>query len=126
MQEEAIGMVGKVEEWLKPHITFEAELSWTDIADGGFSKQSAISSSVTVKSTAITSLTVPRLPSSILHTTVPSAFLVKRLGATLTSKALEICLPRFLKQLERDYFRWSGVDISGNEVDSRNMIEKKS
>lgn len=126
MQEEAIGMVGKVEEWLKPHITFEAELSWTDIADGGFSKQSAISSSVTVKSTAITSLTVPRLPSNILHTTVPSAFLVKRLGATLTSKALEICLPRFLKQLERDYFRWSGVDISGNEVDSRNMIEKKS
>jgi hypothetical protein len=55
-------------------------------------------------------LTIPTIPNEIIRATVPSAFLVKRLGATLTSKALEICLPRFLRQLERDYYRWSGTD----------------
>lgn len=111
MQEEAIGMVGKIEEWLKPHITFEAELSWNDEAMNT-SSDSNVPSTVTAKATAITSLTIPKIPSGILRAAVPSAFLVKRLGATLTSKALEICLPRFLKQLDRDYKRWSGVDES--------------
>ncbi|KAL7470067.1 hypothetical protein ACHAXS_010305 [Conticribra weissflogii] len=132
IQEEAIGVVGKVEEWLRPHITFEAELSWIDgsitaaLTGGDQSSIRASSdafdpiafppSTVTVKSTAQTSLTIPKLPSGILHATVPSAFLVKRLGATLTSKALEICLPRFLRQLERDYHRWLGVDChAGSE-----------
>lgn len=116
MQREAIEMVGRVEEWLKPHITFEAEISWDD----GYSSSSSTStatptghvvlpSNVTVKSTAITSLTVPKIPSEILRNSVPSAFLVKRLGATLTSRALAICLPRFLTQLEKDYNRWSGL-----------------
>eukprot|EP00984_Skeletonema_dohrnii_P011640 scaffold4659_cov80-Skeletonema_dohrnii-CCMP3373.AAC.5 len=104
MQVEAIGMVGKVEEWLKPHITFEAELSWQD---GTATTKSSV---VTVKSSAVTSLTIPKIPNDIIRATVPSAFLVKRLGATLTSKALEICLPRFLRQLERDYYRWSGIE----------------
>jgi hypothetical protein len=104
MQVEAIGMVGKVEEWLKPHITFEAELSWQD---GTATTKSSV---VTVKSSAVTSLTIPTIPNDIIRATVPSAFLVKRLGATLTSKALEICLPRFLRQLERDYYRWSGIE----------------
>jgi hypothetical protein len=104
MQVEAIGMVGKVEEWLKPHITFEAELAWKD---GTATSKTSV---VTVKSSAVTSLTIPTIPNDIIRATVPSAFLVKRLGATLTSKALEICLPRFLRQLERDYYRWSGID----------------
>eukprot|EP00956_Cyclotella_meneghiniana_P038088 scaffold148609_cov112-Cyclotella_meneghiniana.AAC.1 len=62
------------------------------------------------KATAITSLTIPKIPSGILRVAaaVPSSFLVQRLGSTLTSKALEVCLPRFLRQLERDYRRWSG------------------
>ncbi|KAL3776172.1 hypothetical protein HJC23_000130 [Cyclotella cryptica] len=125
MQEEAIGMVGKVEEWLKPHITFEAELSWGDDQAGPAMVNNAhhgskIShSTVTVKSTAITSLTIPKLPSGILHATVPSAFLVKRLGSTLTSKALEVCLPRFLRQLEKDYYRWSGLDHANEANDRR-------
>ena len=104
MQGEAIGMVGKVEEWLKPHITFEAELAWQD------GTKTSSPSLVTVKSSAVTSLTIPKISNDILRATVPSAFLVKRLGATLTSKALEICLPRFLRQLERDYYRWSGIE----------------
>lgn len=104
MQVEAIGMVGKVEEWLKPHITFEAELSWQD---GTTTTKPSV---VTVKSSAVTSLTIPRIQNDIIRKTLPSAFLVKRLGATLTSKALEICLPRFLRQLERDYYRWSGIE----------------
>ena len=104
MQTEAIGMVGKVEEWLKPHITFEAELAWQD--ENVTSKASVVS----VKSSAVTSLTIPRIQNDIIRATVPSAFLVRRLGATLTSKALEICLPRFLRQLERDYYRWSGIE----------------
>ena len=110
MQEEAIGMVGKVEEWLKPHITFEAELSWNNEKGDIFANDHDVYSTVTAKATAITSLTIPKIPSGILRAAVPSAFLVKRLGATLTSKALEICLPRFLRQLERDYKRWSGVE----------------
>jgi hypothetical protein len=118
MQEEAIGMVGKVEEWLKPHITFEAELSWTDNGEGAGANKDDINpassdSIVTVKSTAITSLTIPKLPSG------PSAFLVTRLGSTLTSKALEICLPRFLRQLERDYYRWSGLDDASAKKESQ-------
>lgn len=108
MQEEAIGMVGKVEEWLKPHITFEAQLSWNDEASN--------TSTVTAKATAVTSLTIPKIPSGILRAAVPSAFLVKRLGATLTSKALEICLPRFLKQLERDYSRWSRSSSNSHKI----------
>mmetsp|Transcript_6113 Transcript_6113/g.13385 ORF Transcript_6113/g.13385 Transcript_6113/m.13385 type:complete len:767 (+) Transcript_6113:232-2532(+) len=144
IQEEAIGVVGKVEEWLRPHITFQAELSWIDgaiteaLAGGDDSPYTVVgdssllrrtssndsdpftfpTSTVTVKSTAQTSLTIPRLPSGILHATVPSAFLVKRLGATLTSKALDICLPRFLRQLERDYHRWLGVDFNADRETS--------
>lgn len=119
MQKEAIEMVGRVEEWLKPHITFEAEISWNDGVyststthdnnDDADQDDEDVLSNVTVKSTAITSLTVPKIPSEILRKSVPSAFLVKRLGATLTSRALAICLPRFLTQLEKDYNRWSGL-----------------
>jgi hypothetical protein len=128
MQREAIEMVGRVEEWLKPHITFEAEISWNDVVHSSSARTSPghtnvvvdsddknnddevfMSSNVTVKSTAITSLTVPKIPSNILRKSVPSSFLVKRLGATLTSRALAVCLPRFLTQLEKDYNRWSGL-----------------
>jgi len=122
MQKEALEMVGKVEEWLRPHISFEAELSWDDNSDAA--EESITSSTVSVKSTAITSLTIPKLPSDILRKTVPSALIVKRLGATLTSRALAICLPRFLRQLEKDYIRWSlglgaediqkNSDVAGN------------
>ena len=74
-------------------------------------------STVIVKSTAITSLTIPKIPSDVLRRAVPSAFLVKRLGAALTSQALAICLPRFLRQLEKDYKRWVGEeeDMVGEE-----------
>jgi hypothetical protein len=109
MQREAIEMVGKVEEWLRPHITFEAELSWNDAvsSNGVPVYNDTPCSTVTVKSTAITSLTIPKIPSDIIRKSVPSEFLVKRLGATLTSRALAVCLPRFLNQLEKDYNRWS-------------------
>jgi len=114
MQKEAIEMVGKVEEWLRPHISFEAELSWNDgLCNHGVVDSNPLSM-VTVKSTAITSLTIPKIPSDILQATVPSAFLVKRLGATLTSQALAICLPRFLRQLEKDYVRWAGLGASAD------------
>ena len=118
MQKEAIDMVSKVEEWLKPHISFEAELSWDDNVNGkagSFKNEST--STVIVKSTAITSLTIPKIPSDVLRRAVPSAFLVKRLGAALTSQALAICLPRFLRQLEKDYDRWLGKneDMVGEE-----------
>lgn len=113
IQREAIGMVGKVEELLQPHITFEAELAWIDGVPGSISDgQNNISTSeVMCKSSACTSLTIPKIPSDILRAAVPSSFLVKRLGSTLTSKALAICLPRFLRQLEKDYARWSGMDL---------------
>lgn len=111
MQREAIDMVNKVEEWLRPHITFEAELSWNDNTSNSSSvveiDSTTTSSTVTVKSTAITSLTIPEIQSDIIRKRVPSGFLVKRLGATLTSRALAICLPRFLNQLDKDYNRWS-------------------
>mmetsp|Transcript_20736 Transcript_20736/g.37438 ORF Transcript_20736/g.37438 Transcript_20736/m.37438 type:complete len:574 (+) Transcript_20736:137-1858(+) len=117
MQKEAIEMVGKVEEWLRPHISFEAELSWNDgLSNSGVVAETDPSSTVTVKSTAITSLTIPKIPSDILRATVPSAFFVKRLGATLTSQALAVCLPRFLRQLEKDYIRWSGLGLSADSV----------
>ena len=116
MQREAIEMVGKVEEWLRPHITFEAELSWNDGVSNSSDVDNDSSSSVTVKSTAITSLTIPEIPSDIIRKSVPSAFLVKRLGATLTSRALAVCLPRFLNQLEKDYNRWSGLGLSGGKT----------
>jgi len=109
MQKEAIDMVSKVEEWLRPHILFEAELSWDDNVNGkAGSFENESTSTVIVKSTAITSLTIPKIPSDVLRRAVPSAFLVKRLGAALTSQALAICLPRFLRQLEKDYDRWWG------------------
>lgn len=112
-QKEAIDMVSKVEDWLRPHITFEAELSWDDRVSSGSEDQNQHEpSTVTVKSTAITSLTIPKIPSDVLRKAVPSAFLVKRLGATLTSQALAICLPRFLRQLEKDYNRWAGLELS--------------
>ena len=109
MQKEAIEMVNKVEEWLRPHITFEAELSWNDNTSNsssvGENDSTTTTSTVTVKSSAITSLTIPEIQSDIIRK--PSGFLVKRLGATLTSRALAICLPRFLNQLDKDYNRWS-------------------
>ena len=109
MQQEAIEMVNKVEEWLRPHITFEAELSWNDNTSNsssvGENDSTTTTSTVTVKSSAITSLTIPEIQSDIIRK--PSGFLVKRLGATLTSRALAICLPRFLNQLDKDYNRWS-------------------
>eukprot|EP00956_Cyclotella_meneghiniana_P038087 scaffold148608_cov58-Cyclotella_meneghiniana.AAC.1 len=116
-QKDAIEMVTRVEEALKPHITFEAELSWNEQDNTSSTIGSSSNcnddtkhhnSTVMAKATAITSLTIPKIPSGILRAAVPSSFLVQRLGSTLTSKALEVCLPRFLRQLERDYRRWSG------------------
>jgi len=111
MQKEAIDMVSKVEEWLRPHISFEAELSWDDNVNcKAETSENESTSTVIVKSTAVTSLTIPKIPSDVLRRAVPSAFLVKRLGAALTSQALAICLPRFLRQLENDYSRWGGEE----------------
>ena len=118
MQQEALEMVGKVEEWLRPHISFEAELSWNDgLSNIGVVAENESLSTVSVKSTAITSLTIPKISPAF-----PSAFLVKRLGATLTSQALAICLPRFLRQLEKDYNRWSGLGLS--TVSSSDVVEE--
>jgi len=111
MQKEAIDMVSKVEEWLRPHISFEAELSWDDNVNcKAETSENESTSTVIVKSTAVASLTIPKIPSDVLRRAVPSAFLVKRLGAALTSQALAICLPRFLRQLENDYSRWGGEE----------------
>ena len=97
---EAIGVVGRVEQAIEPHITFDATITWDQHAASG--------PSVTVKSTAVTSLTIPKRAMAFrVPLPLPLGVLVRRIGSLLTKKALEITLPRFLRQLERDLERWA-------------------
>ena len=97
---EAIGVVGRVEQAIEPHITFDATITWDQRAESG--------PSVTVKSTAVTSLTIPKRAMAFrVPLPLPLGLLVRRIGSLLTKKALEISLPRFLRQLERDLERWA-------------------
>mmetsp|Transcript_11192 Transcript_11192/g.31575 ORF Transcript_11192/g.31575 Transcript_11192/m.31575 type:complete len:529 (+) Transcript_11192:461-2047(+) len=105
---EAIGVVGRVEQAIEPHITFDATITWDQHAASG--------PSVTVKSTAVTSLTIPKRAMAFrVPLPLPLGVLVRRIGSLLTKKALEISLPRFLRQLERDLERWA----RGGEGDER-------
>mmetsp|Transcript_6744 Transcript_6744/g.16093 ORF Transcript_6744/g.16093 Transcript_6744/m.16093 type:complete len:452 (+) Transcript_6744:69-1424(+) len=105
---EAIGVVGRVEQAIEPHITFDATITWDQLASSG--------PSVTVKSTAVTSLTIPKKAMAFrVPLPLPLGLLVRRIGSLLTKKALEISLPRFLRQLERDLERWA----RGGEDDER-------
>ena len=105
---EAIGVVGRVEQAIEPHITFDATITWDQLASSG--------PSVTVKSTAVTSLTIPKKAMAFrVPLPLPLGLLVRRIGSLLTKKALEITLPRFLRQLERDLGRWA----RGGEDDER-------
>ena len=97
---EAIGVVGRVEQAIEPHITFDATITWDQHAESG--------PTVTVKSTAVTSLTIPKRAMAFrVPLPLPLGLLVRRIGSLLTKKALEITLPRFLRQLERDLERWA-------------------
>ena len=116
---EAIGVVGKIEQAIKPHITFDARITWdscsTDADSDAFGKQKKRgkkrSPSVTVKSTAVTSLTIPPIPTAFrVPLPLPLGVLVRRIGTLLTKRALDITLPRFLRQLERDLERWAKGD----------------
>lgn len=103
MGTEAIGVVGRVEQAIEPHITFDATITWDQNAEVG--------PSVTVKSTAVTSLTIPKRATALrVPLPLPLGVLVRRIGSLLTKKALEITLPRFLRQLERDLERWARGD----------------
>lgn len=105
---EAIGVVGRVEQAIEPHITFDATITWDQLASSG--------PSVTVKSTAVTSLTIPKRAMAFrVPLPLPLGLLVRRVGSLLTKKALEVTLPRFLRQLERDLERWA----RGGEGDER-------
>ena len=105
---EAIGVVGRVEQAIEPHITFDATITWDQHASSG--------PSVTVKSTAVTSLTIPKRAMAFrVPLPLPLGLLVRRIGSLLTKKALEISLPRFLRQLEQDLERWA----RGGEDDER-------
>jgi len=96
---ETVGVVGKIEEALEPHITFDATITWDQHAPSG--------PSVTVTSTAVTSLSIPKRARAFrVPLPLPLGVLVRRIGSLLTKKALEITLPRFLRQLERDLERW--------------------
>ena len=105
---EAIGVVGRVEQAIEPHITFDATITWDQHAESG--------PSVTVRSTAVTSLTIPKRAMAFrVPLPLPLGLLVRRIGSLLTKKALEITLPRFLRQLERDLERWA----RGGDKDER-------
>eukprot|EP00591_Stephanopyxis_turris_P005978 CAMPEP_0195519014 /NCGR_PEP_ID=MMETSP0794_2-20130614/14173_1 /TAXON_ID=515487 /ORGANISM="Stephanopyxis turris, Strain CCMP 815" /LENGTH=606 /DNA_ID=CAMNT_0040648083 /DNA_START=497 /DNA_END=2317 /DNA_ORIENTATION=+ len=106
---EAIGMVGQLEEWIKPHLEFEARITWSE-GDIETNKKPLIN----VKATAKTSLIIPSLPIAVPF---PSGLIVKKLGHLLLKRALNLGLPQFLRQLEGDLKRWSSVDVAKNYND---------
>mmetsp|Transcript_36683 Transcript_36683/g.80202 ORF Transcript_36683/g.80202 Transcript_36683/m.80202 type:complete len:550 (-) Transcript_36683:41-1690(-) len=116
---EAIGVVGKIEQAITPHITFDAIITWdagsTEARSGDSLKRKKRGKkggpSVTVRSTAVTSLTIPPIPTAFrVPLPLPLGVLVRRIGTLLTKRALDITLPRFLRQLERDLERWAKGD----------------
>ena len=96
---EAIGMVGRLEKNMKPHVSFAAVISWSD---GGNPIEEA---HIRVKTEVTTSLTIPPLPIPF-----PSSLVVGNIGSVLTRKALALVLPHFLKKLEDDFRRWASVE----------------
>ena len=104
---DAIGVVGKIEEFIQPHITFDATISWNNGArEAGDDSIADHKLSITIRSTAVTSLTIPPLP-VVFRTPLPIGVLIRRIGTVLTKKTMDVALPRFLRQLERDFERWA-------------------
>jgi len=127
MGNEAIGLASKLEQWLRPHLSFDASITWQDgtesLADGDknnsdsdvtatggdrgrfWRRRTGTCPTIQVESTVSTSLTIPPLPIPL-----PPSLVLNRIGSTLTKRALDIALPRFLVQLEKDFERWSHVN----------------
>ena len=108
MGNEAIGMVGKVDEWLEPHLSFDVSITWDDGIDasrpGEKECEGTNQSSITVVCDAMMSVTIPSLPIAL-----PSGLLVKKIGSIVSKRALLAGMNRFLQQVEQDFKRWANI-----------------
>jgi len=105
MGNEAIHFAEKLEKWLEPQLSFEADISWNDdTVNGGNDIEMGI---VAVDSKAAISLTIPPLPFGV---PIPSSFLIKQIGSNVLKRALKLALNQFLRQVEIDFKRWADID----------------
>lgn len=114
MGNEAIGAIGKLEEVLKPRLSFVSTIFWsTGDHDGRFGAAKLLSNEnacLRVQSRVTASLTIPpELPVSVPRV------VVSKFGSLATNRVLAIALPQFLRQLELDFERWASI-----EADDRN------
>merc|ERR1712130_1009849 len=92
---EAIDLAAKIEEKIRPHLALEALITWNDstlegsVEGNTFERVSSDLkgkfSSISVKSTATASITIPSLPFVV---PLPSSFLAKKIGSILLKRAL--------------------------------------
>lgn len=99
---EAIGMVGSLEKIIKPHVSFQAVISWSPSSSDINKEKNPF---INVKTAVETSMTIPTLPIPRF----PSSFVFGNVGSMLTKKALTLVLPHFLKKLEDDFRRWAST-----------------
>ena len=105
MGNEAIHFAERLEKWLEPQLTFEADISWdNDTVDVCNDIEAQM---VAVDSKASISLTIPPLPFGV---PIPSSFLIKQIGSNILTRALKLALNQFLRQVEIDFKRWADVD----------------
>jgi len=115
MGNEAIGAMGKLEEVMKPHLSFVSTISWnTGNNDEQYGARKLLSNDgarLRVQSRVTTSLTIPpELPVSIPRV------VVSKFGSLVTKRVLAIALPQFLRQLELDFERWASLE-GGNRIE---------
>jgi len=115
MGNEAIGAMGKLEEVMKPHLSFVSTISWNagnnDERNGARKLLSKDGARLRVQSRVTTSLTIPpELPVSIPRV------VVSKFGSLVTKRILAIALPQFLRQLELDFERWASLE-GGNRIE---------
>jgi len=109
---EAIGMVGSLEKIIKPHVSFQAVISWSPSSSDGKKEEKPF---IKVKTAVETSLTIPTLPIPRF----PSSFVFGNVGSMLTKKALTLVLPHFLKKLEDDFRRWASAPSTDMSVQEK-------
>lgn len=118
---EAIGLFGKAGELFHPHVNFDSSITWSIVNSNNKNKEKDSKTSrirVTLKSTVVMSLNIPSLPFAI-----PSTIITKQIGSMIAKRILGVTLPRFLKQLERDFRRWSNTPANERTGTENNRAE---
>ena len=96
----AIEMVGKMEDIIKPYFAFDAVITWSDSDNQKSNDQDKSAPLIRVKASTTASFTWNQ--KNIVH-----PYVLEKISALVLKRALKLALVQILTQIERDFKQWA-------------------